>query len=156
MAYRGDETMSIGKLAQRSGLAVSAIRFYEENGLIHAGRTAAGHRFFKRSDIRRVSFILIAQRLGFSLAEIRQQLASLPDSRTPTKSDWEKLSRNFRGVIDERISALALLRDTLDGCIGCGCLSLSRCRLYNQDDQAATLGQGPRYLLGNSSSDLDK
>jgi len=104
---------------------------------------------FLASDIRRISFIIIAQGLGYSLAEIRQQFATLPNNRTPTKKDWEKISRSFGKEIDARIASLQLMRDKLTGCIGCGCLSLKSCALYNADDRAARLGSGPRYLLGD-------
>ena len=143
-------TLSIGRVAERTGLAVSAIRFYEEKGLVVAGRDAAGRRCFAPSDIRRLSFVLIAQQLGFSLEEIRQQLDSLPKQRTPSTQDWARISRAFRADIDTRISALETLRERLTDCIGCGCLSLKRCKLYNPDDRAARLGAGPRYLLGDS------
>ena len=151
MTYRGNELLPIGQIAKRTGIAVSALRFYEESGLLQPQRNSSGHRRYRRADIRRVSFILVAQKLGFTLPEIRQQLNALPDARTPTKADWTKLSKQFRVEIDERIAALEQLRDTLDGCIGCGCLSLQRCKLYNPDDSAAQLGRGPRYLLGDVS-----
>ena len=154
MAYRGNESLPIGQIAKRTGTAVSALRFYEESGLLKPQRNSSGHRRYLRSDIRRVSFILVAQKLGFTLPEIRQQLDTLPDARTPTKADWTKLPKQFRVEIDERIAALAQLRDTLEGCIGCGCLSLQRCKLYNPDDGAAQLGSGPRYLLGNESIEV--
>ncbi len=141
--------IAIGEVAARTGAAVSAIRFYEEKGLLSARRTAGGKRMFLRSEIRRVSFILIAQRLGFSLEEIGAHLCGLPDGRTPTKKDWEKISRNFRAAIDERIAALATLRARLTSCIGCGCLSLKTCGLYNPDDEVQAKGAGPRYLLGD-------
>lgn len=150
MAYRGHEFIAIGQLAKRTGVAVSALRFYEEKGLVKAGRSPSGHRQFKRSDIRRISFVLATQRLGFTLPEIREQLATLPQSRTPTKADWARLGKQFKGEIEERIAALEKLRDTLDSCIGCGCLSLQKCRLYNPDDEVADLGAGARYLLGDS------
>ena len=142
--------LSIGQVADRTGLAVSAIRYYEEEDLVFPIRAASGHRHFRRSDIRRLSFVRIAQSLGFSIAEIREQLRHLPENRTPTKRDWEKISRRFRQVLDARISALELLRDKLDGCIGCGCLSLRNCKLYNPDDKARAQGVGPRYLLGDT------
>ncbi|MEM6973436.1 MAG: redox-sensitive transcriptional activator SoxR [Pseudomonadota bacterium] len=142
-------TISIGDVARRTGLAVSAIRYYETMGLVRPGRSASGRREFERSDIRRLSFVMIAQRLGFSIAEIRAALATLPDGRTPTKRDWERLSRAFRRALDTRIEGLARLRDLLDGCIGCGCLSLDQCALHNSGDSAASLGSGPRYLLGD-------
>jgi len=139
----------IGRVAARTGVAVSAIRFYEEAGLVTAGRNSGGQRVFEMSDIRRISFIIIAQKLGFSLKQIRAQLDSLPNKRTPTLKDWEKISRSFSADIDARIEALTKLRDNLTGCIGCGCLSLKKCALYNQDDKAAKNGPGPRYLLGD-------
>lgn len=143
--------LSIGKLASRTGLSITAIRFYEDEGLVRAQRNAGGQRRFSRGDIRRLSFVKICQGLGFSLADVRQALSGLPDGRTPTKRDWEKLSREFSKDIDERIEALTQLRDTLTGCIGCGCLSLAKCRLYNPDDKAASLGAGPRYLMGDKA-----
>lgn len=144
------KTLSIGRVAERTGLAVSAIRFYEEKGLVVAGRDAAGRRRFAPSDIRRLSFVLIAQQLGFSLEQIRAQLDSLPKQRTPTAKDWAGISRSFRVDIDARIAALESLRGRLTDCIGCGCLSLRRCKLYNPDDRASRLGAGPRYLLGDT------
>jgi len=145
------ELLSIGKLASRTGLSITAIRFYEAEGLVNARRNAGGQRRFVRGDIRRLSFVKISQGLGFSLADIRQALSKLPDGRTPTKRDWENLSREFARNIDERIDALSQLRETLTGCIGCGCLSLAKCRLYNPDDTAAKYGAGPRYLMGDKS-----
>lgn len=147
MTSRG---LTIGFVAERTGLAVSAVRYYEEQGLIRPTRNASGQRSFERSDIRRLSFVRIAQGLGFSIAEIREALASLPDNRTPTKADWERISNAFGRVLDARIAQMTALREKLDGCIGCGCLSLDRCKLYNPDDRAARLGQGPRYLLGDT------
>lgn len=147
-------TLSIGQLADRTGLAVSAIRFYDSIGLVKANRNAGGQRQFQRSDIRRLSFVLIAQQLGFTLAEIRKQLDALPDQRTPTLRDWQRMSRQFKQDIDQRIDALERLRERLSGCIGCGCLSLKRCSLYNPDDRAASLGAGPRYLLGDEPDDV--
>ena len=144
--------LSIGKLASRTGLSITAIRFYEAENLVSARRNAGGQRLFTRGDIRRLSFIKICQGLGFSLAEIRQALSELPDGRTPTKRDWEKLSSQFCVDIDQRIEALSRLRDTLTGCIGCGCLSLAKCRLYNPEDKAAMYGPGPRYLLGDDAA----
>lgn len=141
--------ITIGALSKRTGAAVSAIRFYEEKGLVSARRTNGGSRLFLRSEIRRVSFILIAQRLGFSLAEIGQHLSALPDGRTPTKADWAKISRRLKRDIELRIGALELMRDRLDGCIGCGCLSLKTCQIYNRGDSAHAAGAGPRYLLGD-------
>lgn len=141
--------LPIGEVASRTGVAVSAIRFYEEQGLVESTRTESGHRRFERSTIRRISFIRICQQLGYSLEAINDQLASLPQGRTPNENDWQRLAENFRTDIDERMAGLADLRAKLDGCIGCGCLSLQRCALYNPDDRAARLGAGPRYLLGD-------
>lgn len=146
---RGGTWIAIGEVAARTGAAVSAIRFYEEKGLVRARRTSGGKRMFLRSDIRRVSFILITQQLGFSLQEIGVHLRGLPDGRTPNKKDWEAIARGFRAAIDERIDALTNLRTRLTSCIGCGCLSLKTCGLYNPADKAQTKGAGPRYLLGD-------
>ena len=142
--------ISIGKLAERTGLSHSAIRFYETEQLVSSIRSAGGHRLFKPSDIRRLSFILIAQKLGFTLEEIRGHLASLPLERTPTQEDWAEISTSFREVLNQRIEIATRMRDRLDGCIGCGCLSLSHCAIYNPDDQLAELGPGPRHVLENS------
>lgn len=147
--------LSIGEIAARTGLAITAIRFYEEENLIHPLRNAGGQRRFRRGDIRRLSFIRISQQLGFSLSEIRQVLSTLPNKRTPTKADWQRLSTLFVKDIDERIAGLNRLRENLSGCIGCGCLSMKNCALYNRDDAASELGAGPRFLLGDSSSDLE-
>ena len=141
--------LSIGQIAKRTGLSVSAIRYYEVEKLVSPLRNAGGQRLFLRSDIRRFSFIMIAQKLGFSLDEIRSQLNTLPDKRTPTPKDWHKISLNFKEVLDQRIIMLANLRDKLDQCIGCGCLSLKSCALYNPDDHIGINGSGPRYLLGD-------
>lgn len=141
--------LTIGDVSDRTGLAVSAIRFYEEKGLVTPLRTEAGQRRFLRSDIRRLSFVKIAQGLGFTIEEIRTQLAGLPLGRTPTKADWARISRGFRAELDTRIARMTELRDRLDGCIGCGCLSLKSCRLYNPDDRARRHGTGPRYLMGD-------
>jgi MerR family redox-sensitive transcriptional activator SoxR len=142
-----DDLLPIGDLARRTGLAVSAIRFYEEQGLIHSSRTAGNQRRFRRSDIRRLSFILIAQKLGLGLSEIEAELANLPQGRTPTVLDWQKLSRSVRVALDAKIQLLTRTRAKLDECIGCGCLSLERCRLYNRDDRAGAGGTGPRFVL---------
>ena len=139
--------LSIGEVAARTGLAVSAIRYYEDEGLIAARRSPGGRRMFIRSDIRRVSFIMVAQKLGFSLDEIRERLASLPLERTPNKHDWAVIADNFRERLDERIGMLERMRDNLEGCIGCGCLSMDRCALYNPDDKAGATGTGPRFVL---------
>ncbi len=142
-----NDLLPIGELARRTGLAVSAIRFYEEKGLIQAFRTLGNQRRFLRSDIRRLSFILIAQKLGLGLAEIEAELSKLPQGRTPSLSDWQRISRSMRSAIDEKIRLLTLTRTKLDECIGCGCLSLERCRLYNRDDRAGMAGTGPRFVL---------
>ena len=142
-----NDLLPIGELARRTGLAVSAIRFYEDKGLIQAFRTMGNQRRFFRSDIRRLSFILIAQKLGLGLAEIETELAKLPQGRTPTQGDWQKISRSMRSAIDAKIQLLTKTRAKLDECIGCGCLSLERCRLYNRDDRAGTGGTGPRFVL---------
>jgi MerR family redox-sensitive transcriptional activator SoxR len=142
-----DETIPIGVLSRRTGVAVSAIRFYEEKGLIKALRTSGNQRRFLRSDIRRVSFILIAQKLGLGLAEIEAELSELPQGRTPTLRDWQKISRSMRAAIDEKIMLLTRTRNNLDQCIGCGCLSLQKCQLYNKDDRMGATGKGPRLVL---------
>jgi MerR family redox-sensitive transcriptional activator SoxR len=147
--------LTIGELAQRTGLSVSAIRFYEAKGLVAAVRTRGNQRRFLRADIRRLSFALIAQQLGLTLGEIQAELATLPNSRTPNREDWRRISQHMRSKLDERIALLSQTRDKLDGCIGCGCLSLDHCALYNPHDRAARAGAGPRYLLGNSASDFE-
>ena len=140
---------TIGEIGHRTGVATSALRFYEEHGLIHSERNAAGHRRYHADVMRRVSFIRTAQRVGLSLGEIGQALASLPDQRTPTAKDWDRLASSWRPRLDDQIALLTRLRDQLDGCIGCGCLSLASCGLWNPDDAAAELGQGPRYLISD-------
>lgn len=142
-----NDLLPIGELARRTGLAVSAIRFYEDKGLVQSLRTSGNQRRFLRSDIRRLSFILIAQKLGLGLAEIEVELSKLPMGRTPTVGDWQKISRSLRKEIDARIQLLNRTRSKLDECIGCGCLSLQRCALYNRDDRAGAAGPGPRYVL---------
>ena len=141
--------LSIGEVAKRSGLSVSAIRFYEARGLVHPLRSPNGQRRFRPSDLRRLAFITITQRLGFSLQDIRTRLDSLPDGRTPTRRDWQRISRDLRDELQQRIELMTRLRDRLDGCIGCGCLSLDKCKLYNPEDRAAKHGAGPRYLMGD-------
>lgn len=145
-------SLTIGDLSRRTGLAVSAIRFYETHGILAPLRNAGGHRRYGRADIRRLSFAMIAQRLGFPLSEIARHMQELPAHRAPDRKDWERISQGFRSQLDARIAALITLRDSLDGCIGCGCLSLDKCSLYNADDRAAAKGSGPRYLLGDSST----
>lgn len=142
--------LAIGELAVRTGLSVSAIRFYEARGLVHPIRNDSGQRRFARSDIRRLSFVLIAQQIGLSLGEIIAVLAQLPEARAPDPGEWQAISRSFRSRLDSQIRALERTRDRLDGCIGCGCLSLKQCALYNPDDRAARRGSGPRYVLGDS------
>jgi MerR family redox-sensitive transcriptional activator SoxR len=146
--------LTIGELARRTGLSVSAIRFYEARGLVEPLRTGGNQRRFLRSDIRRLSFAVIAQRLGLTVAEIEAELGALPRGRAPTKADWEAVSRRLRGRLSERIALLERTRDLLDGCIGCGCLSLDTCALYNPADRAARAGPGPRYLLGDRARDF--
>jgi MerR family redox-sensitive transcriptional activator SoxR len=150
-----DDWISIGTMAERTGVAVSALRFYEREGLIVSERTTGNQRRYHRSELRRVAFIRVAQRVGLSLDEIRDALATLPDERSPDRRDWARLSRSWRPRLDEQIALLERLRDELSSCIGCGCLSLSTCTLYNRGDGAAALGSGPRYLLGNTPQDLD-
>ncbi len=146
---RGNELIAIGELAARTGLSVSAIRFYEARGLVQPFRSAGRQRRFLRSDIRRLSFIRIAQQLGLSIEDIAAELAKLPQQRTPTAADWARISRAIHSALDEKIAALERTRDLLDGCIGCGCLSLKKCALYNPGDRAAQLGSGPRFVMGD-------
>ncbi len=148
-ASTGNDLLPIGEVAARSGLAPSAIRFYEAEGLIRAERTSSGRRVFRRHVLRRLAFISSAQRVGLSLKEIADGLAGLPPDRAPTKAQWATLSRGWRRHLDERIAELERLRDDLTACIGCGCLSLQTCRLSNPNDEAAANGAGPRYLLGD-------
>jgi len=147
--------LTIGELARRTGLSVSAIRFYESRGLVRAERTAGAQRRFLRSDIRRLSFALIAQQLGLSLTEIEAELGALPQGRAPTRQDWAAISVRMRAALEARIALLERTRDRLDGCIGCGCLSLDHCALYNPGDRAARAGAGPRFLLGNDAADFE-
>ena len=145
-----NETLiSIGNLAERAGVPHSALRFYEQQGLLKSVRTAGGQRRYARDALRRVAFIRSAQNVGLRLYDIAEALAQLPESRTPTKSDWARLSKRWRTMLDARIQALEALRDQLDQCIGCGCLSLTACNLYNPSDAAGERGSGPRYLLGD-------
>lgn len=153
---KSDPILTIGEVAKRTDASVSAIRFYADQELIPVLRSASGHRVFKRSVIRRISFILIMQNLGYRLKEIASALQSLPDNRTPTKSDWDRLSRQFSREINQRIEDLKRLDKALTGCIGCGCLSLEKCQLYNADDRATALGMGPRYFIGDSIADSTK
>lgn len=138
--------ITIGELSARSGVATSALRFYEQRGLIRSERTAGNQRRYARSQLRRVAFVRAAQRVGLSIDEIREALSTLPDNRTPTKADWARLSRNWESRLDERIRELEALKTKLTGCIGCGCLSLRRCALSNPDDVVAARGPGAVYL----------
>jgi MerR family transcriptional regulator, redox-sensitive transcriptional activator SoxR len=140
--------LTIGDLSERSGIATSAIRYYEERGLVRSRRTTGNQRRYERAMLRRLAFIRTAQRVGLSLEEIEEALATLPSNRTPTKADWTRLSRGWRPRLDARIAQLERLRDTLDSCIGCGCLSLRRCSLSNPGDLAADRGPGPVFLEG--------
>jgi MerR family redox-sensitive transcriptional activator SoxR len=144
------EPVTVGELAARSGVATSALRFYEERGLITAERTSAGHRRYARATVRRVAFIVFAQRVGLTLEEIGAELAKLPPDRVPTRGDWSRLSGSWTSRIDARIAELERLRSGLTECIGCGCLSLDRCALANPDDRAGRHGPGPRYWIGDS------
>ena len=146
-----DGVLTIGEVAKRSGTAASALRFYEEQGLIHSERNDAGHRRYPRAVIRRVAFIVFAQRIGLSLQEIRTELAQLPKNRVPERSDWAKLSAQWTKRIRARISELERLQGSLTECIGCGCLSLDRCQLANPGDRAARRGPGPRYWIDSSA-----
>lgn len=139
--------LTIGAVSERTGVAASALRFYETQGLIAAARSAGGQRRYARGTIRRVSFIRVAQQVGLSLDEVRSALDSLPDGRTPDQEDWQRLSDSWRPRIDAQIAVLKRLRDRLGSCIGCGCLSLGVCQLRNPGDQAAQRGPGPRYVL---------
>lgn len=145
--------LSIGDLAARTGLSVPAIRHYETLGLLAPLRNAGGHRRYDKSDIRRLSFVMIAQSLGFPLAVAGAALAGLPQGRAPNRGDWAAIGAGFRLQIAAKIAALSLLGDKLDGCIGCGCLSLDTCALWNPADRARGFGVGPRYLMGDRSSD---
>src|SRR5579862_9255797 len=151
---KSSDVLSIGELARRTGLSVSAIRFYEARGLVKATRGAGNQRRFLRSDIRRLSFALIAQQLGLSLAEIEAELSTLPLGRAPTLADWRAIGERMRGALAAKIAMLQRTHELLDGCIGCGCLSLDRCALYNPNDRAAKAGPGPRFLLGDKASDF--
>jgi MerR family redox-sensitive transcriptional activator SoxR len=141
------ELLTIGAVAERTGVAPSALRFYEAEGLIASSRSDGGQRRYRRETVRRVSFIRVAQQVGLTLDEVREALGSLPANRTPTQKDWERLSMSWRPRIDAQITMLERLRERLHGCIGCGCLSLKVCRLLNPGDEAAQRGPGPRYVL---------
>jgi MerR family redox-sensitive transcriptional activator SoxR len=141
------DVLTIGEVAARSGVATSALRFYEDRGLIAAARNDGGHRRYPRTVLRRVAFIVFAQKVGLSLEEIRAELARLPRNRAPDRADWTKLSAAWTRRIDERIAELERMKAGMSECIGCGCLSLDRCRFANPGDRAATRGAGPRYWL---------
>lgn len=145
---------SIGDIAARAGVATSTLRFYETQGLINGRRTAGGHRQYPRDALRRIAFIRAAQAVGLALPEIASALISLPQQRTPTKADWAQLAKNWGPRFEAQIEALQQLRLKLDSCIGCGCLSMKSCALYNPKDTAATRGAGARYLLGDSSASV--
>lgn len=146
---RPNDWILIGEFVRRSGVAASALRFYEDQGLLASQRNLSGRRQFARSDLRRVAFIRAAQAVGLSLDQIRSALSSLPDARTPNQKDWVRLSSAWRPLLDQKIVELTRLRDQLESCIGCGCLSLTKCALYNPGDLAARKGTGARYLLGD-------
>ena len=145
------ETLTIGDFAARSGVAPSALRYYEREGLIHSTRTSGNQRRYERTELRRVAFIRIAQQVGVTLDEIRAALAELPENRTPTRADWARLSDRWRNRLEEKIALMQRLRDDLSGCIGCGCLSLHRCKLINPGDALADDGPGARILLNPPS-----
>ena len=143
------DLLTIGEVARRSGVASSALRFYEQRGLIASTRAGSGHRRYPRPVLRRIAFVVFAQRIGLTLDEIGAELAKLPGNEAPTRRDWSQLSAAWSSRIDERIAELERLKVGLTECIGCGCLSLDRCRLANPDDRAGALGPGPRYWIGD-------
>jgi len=149
-----DDVLTVGQVADRCGVAPSAVRYYDEQGLIASTRTDGGQRRFSRDTIRRIAFILAAQRVGRPLADVREVLESLARNRTPNQQDWSVASTAWRERLTEQIEELTALRDQLDSCIGCGCLSLDRCAIYNPQDKAAELGSGARYLLGDAADDI--
>ncbi len=142
----GNPLLGVGEVARRSGIAVSTLHFYETQGLLSSERSAGNQRRYRRDALRRIAFIRVAQALGISLSEIADALRQLPDKRTPTKADWAQLSSRWRASLDQRIAELQALRDDLQGCIGCGCLSLRACRLYNPLDALGQRGPGPQRL----------
>jgi MerR family transcriptional regulator, redox-sensitive transcriptional activator SoxR len=144
-----DDLLTISEVAKRSGVAASALRFYEDRGLVSSERAGSGHRRYPRSVLRRIAFIVFAQKIGLTLEEIRQELDKLPPDRAPNRADWSRLSAGWTSRIDERIAELERLRAGLTECIGCGCLSLARCQLANPGDRAARSGPGPRYWVGD-------
>ena len=141
------DLLTVGEVAERAGVSVPTLRFYESKGLVHSTRTAGNQRRYARHTLRRLAFVRAAQRFGLSLAEVGEALDTLPSDRPPTARDWTRLSRRWHDALQSRIDALVELRDTTSGCIGCGCLSLDRCDLHNPDDQVASEGNGPRRVL---------
>jgi MerR family redox-sensitive transcriptional activator SoxR len=150
------DLLTISEVSRRSGVAASALRFYEDKGLIKSERAGSGHRRYSRAVLRRIAFIVFAQRIGMTLDEIGAELAKLPKGRVPEGADWARLSHAWTRRIDEQIALLARLRESLSGCIGCGCLSLGRCRLANPEDRAARLGPGPRFWINGSDGKTDR
>ena len=144
------DILTIAEVARRSGVAASALRFYEQKGLIRSERTGSGHRRFPRAVLRRVAFVVFAQRIGLSLEEISAELAKLPSNKVPERADWARLSSRWNARVDERIAELQRLKEGLTGCIGCGCLSLQTCRLVNPQDRVARAGPGARYWIGDA------
>ena len=149
MSAGSSDILTIAEVARRSGVAASALRFYEQRGLLRSERTGSGHRRFPRAVLRRVAFIVFAQRIGLSLEEIAAELEKLPHNRVPERADWGRLSSRWSARVDERIAELQRLKEGLTGCIGCGCLSLQTCRLVNRDDRAGRAGPGARYWIGD-------
>jgi MerR family redox-sensitive transcriptional activator SoxR len=149
------ELLTIGEVARRSGVAASALRFYEERGLIASERAGSGHRRYRRPVLRRIAFIVFAQRIGLTLDEIGAELGKLPPDRAPNRRDWARLSSTWTARIDERIAELQRLKSGLTDCIGCGCLSLDRCQLANPGDRVASRGSGPRYWIGDTRPAVD-
>lgn len=149
-----NDVLTIGEVAERTGTTTATLRFYEQEGLIEAERTGGNQRRFRRETLRRIAFVRAGQRVGLTLSELRAALEDLPDGRTPTMADWARLSRAWRERLDEQIDLLVRLRDDLSSCIGCGCLSLQACRIYNPDDVASSLGPGSRYLMGDRPADV--
>lgn len=142
--------LAIGQIAKRAGVNASALRFYEQKGLIQSLRSEGGRRLYPQDALRRIAFVRVAQGMGLSLDEIAGALTGLPDGRTPDRHDWERIAGQWQGLLDRRIETLQLMKQKLGACIGCGCLSLEHCALYNPEDRAASMGSGPRYLLGDT------
>jgi MerR family redox-sensitive transcriptional activator SoxR len=150
------ELLTIGQISRRSGVAASALRFYEQRGLLWSNRTASGHRRYPRTSLRRIAFIVFAQRIGLTLEEVAAELQKLPGSDAPTAAQWSQLSGRWRERIDERIAELQRLRDSLSECIGCGCLSLAKCRMANPQDRACRLGPGPAVWTGRAQRSTNR